>query len=175
MSEENDFRMGSIELLKIMMLVGAGIGIVSVFMQWFSFEFLILHFDYSGYNFFAKSFGAPDSGYFLYMPLIVLIASAAAVAFSVLSFWKYEKIAAAAGIILGVIIFIAVLLYVLYPETTMLIIDNVSGAGRLGPITLGDNLGPGVFSSLIAGIFLLVGGSVILLNRKLTAGPEKED
>ncbi|MCL2317592.1 MAG: hypothetical protein FWC44_01935 [Methanomassiliicoccaceae archaeon] len=174
-TEEEDLRKGSIELLKIMMVIGAGIGIVSVFLQWFHFQYVILNFDYSGYNFFAKSFGAPESGYFLYMPLVVLISSSAALVLSILSFRKYEKIAAAAGIILGLLIFAAVLLYVLYPETTMLIIDNVSGAGRIGPIKLGENLGPGVYSALVAGTFIFVGGLAILLNRHYESSHKKDE
>ena len=120
-----DLTRGSIDLFKIMMLTGAAIGIFSVFQLWISTGSGFTLIEYSGYELFTKAKVYPDEGYFLYLPLMVLILSAAAVGVSILSFTKHERIGAAAGSILGIMIVISTLLFVLYPESTMTLRNDV--------------------------------------------------
>jgi hypothetical protein len=176
--ESSDFARGSIDLLKIMMLTGAVIGIYSVFQLWFTKNWGLVSFESSGLDFFLKnnSYGGhayPDTGYFLYMPLAVLISSIIAIPVSVLSFTKHEKKGAAAGIAVGVIIVASVLLYSFYPETEMML-ANSKGI-IVGDILLRDSLGEGVYSALIGGLFLIIGGMVILINRRINPVTKKEE
>jgi len=176
--ENSDFAKGSIELLKILMLTGAIVGIFSVFQLWFASGEGFQHIEYSGIDFFLRNhtYGGrayPDTGYFLYMPLIVLVASVAAVFIAALSFTKHEKKSAVAGIIVGALIVAAVLLYILYPEREIWMVN--SAAIIAGPVLLRDSLGEGVYSAIIGGIFLIVGGLVILINRKVHPITEEEE
>jgi hypothetical protein len=175
--ESPDSARGSAELLKIMMLVGAVIGIISVFQPWFSTSFGSIRFDYSGLDFLLKSLnypeGYPGVGLFAYMPPIVLIASAAALVASVLTFTKHERKGAIAGTVLGAAILIPTLIYVFYPVSKIAITSPA--ADLIADIKLMDYLGAGVHFAAIAGIFLIIGGAVLLLYRKKGSGARENE
>ena len=155
-----------------MMLAGAIIGMVSVLMLWFSMDFILVRFDYSGLDFLLKSFDHPESypsvGYYAYMPWIVLAASAAAMVFSILSFTKHERKGAAAGTALGSVILAATFLYVFYPASRIAL--STPAADMIADIKLMNYLDAGVYCALIAGMLLVIGGIIILQTRK--DGPE---
>ncbi|MCL1978638.1 MAG: hypothetical protein FWG60_00540 [Methanomassiliicoccaceae archaeon] len=176
MSDEGpNFAQGSAELLKIMMLVGAALGIFSVFMLWFSMDFVLVQFKYTGPDFLLKSFDYPDTypgvGYYAYMPWIVLFASAAAVGTSLLSFTKHERKGAAAGAALGVAMLAATLLYVFYPLSKMVV--SAPGADLIAEIRLMKYLDAGVYCAVIAAVFLIVGGMIVFMIRKDGTGTQE--
>lgn len=170
--ESSNFSEGSVDLFKIMMLAGSVIGIASVFFVWFSEEYLIVQFNYTGYDFFMKTHGYPEEGYFIYMPLIVLIASAASVAVSALAFTKHLRKAAVAGIALGAVVLISAGLYIFYPLSKIWFSSD--GIDVFVPVKLMDYLGGGVFSAVLAGIFLCAGGIAILLLARGGIGAQKD-
>ncbi|MDR2699177.1 MAG: hypothetical protein LBB30_05845 [Candidatus Methanoplasma sp.] len=172
--ESSNFAVGSADLFKIIMLAGSIVGIVSVFLLWFSMEFVIVQFNYSGYDLFMKTHGYPDEGYFIYMPLIVLSASAASVIVSVTVFTKHELKAAAAGIALGAAVLISVILYILYPLSKIWV--SSPEADLIADMKLMDHMGGGAYSAIVAGIFLVAGSiSVLLLRRRTQASPEEDE
>ena len=175
--EESNFARGSIELLKILMLTGALVGIYSIFQLWFSANSGTMLFDYNGFDLFTKSSAFHGQGhYFVYLPLAVLISSAIAVVASVLSFTKHERMGAVAGIILGAVIVVVVLQYIYHPQSEMWVeSSNMPGSAMVTSIPLGDFLGEGIYSALIGGIFLVVGGLIILINRVIGAMSKKEE
>ena len=155
-------------LFKILMLTGAVIGVLSVFMSWFSIDYVFFRFDYAGYDFYLKSFDYPDNypgiGYYAYMPFIVLGSSILAAVFSVLSFFtRYEKKGAILATVLGMVMLVSTLLYVFYPESNI-VISN-SSAVIINEMRLLDHLGGGVYSAFIACMFLILGGILILVFR----------
>jgi hypothetical protein len=105
------------EILKIMTIAAAAVGVISVFMTWFSLDYVIIQFDYTGYEFFTKQHGYPDSGYFIYAPLVVLAASSAALISAVLSFVKHERKCSIGVLVTGLSVLISALLYAFYPES----------------------------------------------------------
>jgi hypothetical protein len=164
--EGHNIAEGSIEILKVMMLVGALVGIFSVSQFWFNLDFRFVQFDYTGYDFFMITHGQPDTGYFIYMPLAVIIVSVLAMIPSIMSFFsKYEKKGAIAGILMGVVILVAVLLFVFYPESQIWL--SGTNADYVGEIRLRDSLGSGIYAAVVSGIFLILGGAVILLHRRI--------
>jgi len=172
------FSSDQIELFKIIMLVGAVIGILSVFQSWFSMNFIVFSFDYAGYDFYLKSLDQPDSypdvGYYAYMPLIVLAAAVPAAAFSALSFFiRYEKKGVILATVLAVVMLVSTLIYVFYPESQM-VISNSSAVviNEMRPL---DYLGGGVYAAGIACTFLILGGTLIMLrHRKRGQEPKAE-
>ncbi|MDR3074659.1 MAG: hypothetical protein LBU30_01305 [Candidatus Methanoplasma sp.] len=168
--ECQDFTRGSADLLKIMMLTGAAVGIFSVFQPWFSLDYGIVQFGYTGYDLFTRHYTYPDSGYFIYAPLVVLAASALSVIPSVLSFTKHEMRGAAGGIVSGIVILTSVSLYILYPESEIRVSSQV--ADLIGYIKLMDHADAGVYSAIIGGIFLIVGGMTLILHRRIRSDNE---
>ncbi|MCL1810945.1 MAG: hypothetical protein FWG41_01815 [Methanomassiliicoccaceae archaeon] len=166
---------GSIELLKILMLTGAVVGIFSVFQPWFSMDFFVAQFDYNGFDFLLKSFdypeGYPGVGYYAYMPLIVLAASGIALAASLLTFTKRERKGAIAGIVLGAVMLVSTLLYIFYPLSKIVVSTPVVEV--IADMKLMNYLGGGVYCALIASVFLVIGGAVILM--KKTEEPAAEE
>jgi len=172
--EKPNFNAGSAELLKIMMLTGAIIGVISLFQLWLSMDYMIFGFDYAGYDFILKILNGNEGysmGYYAYMPLIVFAASVIAVITSVLAFTKREKFGAVAGIILGVIVLISALLYIFYPSSTIMVSNDV--AYLVGDFRLMDCLGVGVYSAVFAGIFLIIGGALVLVRRRAVPQDQK--
>jgi hypothetical protein len=171
--ESPEFSRGTVDLLKILMLTGAVIGIISVFRLWLDAGNYLFQFDYTGYDLFTKSKGYPDTGLFLYMPLAVLIASAAAIGTSILSFTRHEKIGAAAGMVLGAVVLTLTIFYVFYPESTMRLSSPT--ADMIAPIMMRDVFGEGIYSAVIASCFLIIGGLVILIHRKTRSRADDEE
>ena len=172
--DSSEFSRGSIDLLKVLMLTGAVVGIISIFQLWIGVDYIFLQFNYPGYELFLRSREYPDSGYFLYLPLLVFIGSAVSVVVSILTFTKHEKKCAAAGLALGVFILVSALLFVFYPESRIMLSDN-SGSYVSGVFLMREIIGEGTYSAIAAGIFLIVGGAVILINRKITSSKEEEE
>jgi len=173
-NESPNFAAGSVELLKIMMLTGAIIGIISLFQMWLSMDYLIFRFDYVGYDFFLKGLSGNEGysvGYYAYMPLVVFAASAASVIAAVLTFTKREKFGAAAGVIFGAVILTSTLLYIFYPRSTIMVSNDV--AYLVSDMRLMDYLGTGVYSAIFAGIFLILGGTLVLAHRKVASQDQK--
>jgi hypothetical protein len=172
--ESSNFAAGSADLFKVIMLAGSIVGIASVFLLWLSMEFVIVQFNYSGYDLFMKAHGYPDEGYFIYMPLIVLLASVVSVIVSVIVFTKHELKAAAAGTALGATVLISASLYILYPLSKIRL--SSTEADLIADINLMDHLGGGAYSAIAAGIFLVAGSiSVLLLRRRTQASPEEDE
>lgn len=180
-NEVSDFARGSMELLKILMLTGALVGVYSIFQLWFTMSSGMLQFDYTGLDFFARGGLFHGEGYsgatsFTYLPLAVFVLSLLAVPVSVLSFTKHERKSAVSGVIIGAVTVAAVLMYIFYPVSTMWFeSSNTPGSVMLTSIPLRDFLGEGVYSALIGGIFILTGGLVTLINRKIGALLKKEE
>ncbi len=172
-SDDQNFAAGSVDLLKIMMLTGAAIGIFSVFQLWFLDNYTFLPFEYTGFDFFMRNQPYPESGYFMYMPLVVLIAAAAAVIPALSTFVKREKEGAIAGASLGMVMLAAVVLYVTYPLTRL----RFSNAAMImeADIKLIDYIDAGVYSAITASVLLIVGGIVILLHRMAASRSKKEE
>jgi len=171
------FSLGSTGLFKRMMLIGSVLGVVSVFQYWFCLDYVILRFDYTGYDFYVKSLsypaGYPGIGHYAYMPLIVLAGSASAAIASLLTFTKHEKKGAIAGTCLGAAIFISTLVYVFYPESKIVI--STQSAVLINEMSLMDHLGPGVYSALIASAFLVLSGIIVLTHRKAVSDAQEEE
>jgi len=164
--EGQDSAQRSVDIFKVIMLTGAVIGIISVFLLWYAKDYGIFDISYTGYDFFTKSHGHPDEGYFIYMPLVVLLASALALAPFVFSFTAYEKKAAAAAAVIGAVILVAALLYVTYPESQMWLCTPDGGVNWINKIRLMDNPGAGIYCAMAAGLFLIAGGAGVLLRRR---------
>ncbi|MDR0309853.1 MAG: hypothetical protein LBH88_03760, partial [Candidatus Methanoplasma sp.] len=103
----------SADLLKIMMLTGSIIGMFSVFMAWVSLDVGIV-FENTGYELFTEGRGHAESGYFVYMPLAVLLMSILAMIPAALTFTRHRRKGAAAGAALGVAVLVSVIFYMLY-------------------------------------------------------------
>lgn len=166
--EGPNFATGSAELLKIMMLTGAIIGIISLFQTWFSMDHVMFRFDYTGYDLFLKSLSGNDGhpmGHYGYIPSVIFAVSVISVIVSVLAFTKREKSGAAAGICLGAVILISAFVYIFCRKSIIMVPDDV--AYLVGGVRLIDCLGIGVHSAIFAGIFLIIGGTLVLARRKV--------
>lgn len=162
--DDEKFATGSIDLLKIMMLTGAIVGVICVWQVWLSADIGITQFVYTGYDLFAGTQEHPDSGYFIYVPLVVLLISIAAVATSVLTFTKYERKGAVASTILGACMLASTLSYMLYPESRIWLAN--ADVIWVTDIRLMDYLDGGSYSALIASIFLILGGLIVFFSGK---------
>jgi len=165
------------DMLKVIMLAGAAIGLVSITLIWFTRDFTFFRFDYTGYDFYFKSVNYPATypkiGYYAYMPFIVLGASAVAVVASLIAFTKYEKIGVIAGAITGTAALVATILYIFYPPSKM--VFESSSIVSIDTIRLMDHLGLGVYSALIGSILLIAAGLAILYIRQAADSvPENE-
>lgn len=158
--DTSDLDIGSPDILKVLMLTGAVVGVISVFQVWLYAGFLSIEFSYTGYELFMKSHEYPNTGYFIYMPLVVLILSISAGIASLFVFTKHERKGAAAGTILGAGMVVATLLYMFYPTSTIWL----SGAKGIwiADIKVMDYLDAGAYSALIAGLFIIIGGAIVL-------------
>ncbi|MCL2032377.1 MAG: hypothetical protein FWG96_03805 [Methanomassiliicoccaceae archaeon] len=165
------------DLFKIMMLIGAVMGIGSVFLAWFSLDMLVARFEYNGFDFYLKGLDLPDgypsAGYYAYMPLAVFAAAAISVIPAALSFTKRGKNGAAAATVLGAVMLAATLLYIFYPMSKMALIS--SGADLIADIRLMDYLGAGVYLAVIASMLLIIGGAIVMLRNKADAGVQKSE
>ena len=172
--EGQDSAPRSVDIFKVIMLAGAVIGIVSVFLLWYSSDYSMFQLNYTGYDFFTKSHGHPDEGYFIYMPLVVLIASVLALVLSVLSFKAHEKKAAAAVAAAGAAALAAALLYATYPESFIWLSTPDETFNLIYDIKLMDNPGVGIYCAMAAGLFLIVGGAGALLRKKKQPDAQQE-
>lgn len=174
--EKSNFALGNFGLFKIVILTGAIIGMASLPQFWFSLDYVFTRFDYAGYDFFLKNLNSPGGyqgfGYYAYMPFAVFAASAAAIAASVLTFTKYEKNGAIAGVSLGMVMLVSTLLYVFYPKSKIAIYN--SAVSITSEIKLMDHLGSGVILAVAASILVIAGGVFILMQRRAAAGGLKE-
>ena len=170
--EKQTFGTDPSDLFRIVMLIGAVIGAVSLFQTWFSMDFVFFRIDYAGYDFYLRSLSYPSNfpsiGYYAYMPFAVFIASAAGVAVSALTFTKHWKKGAVAGFFLGCVIVISALLYVFYPVSEMAF--STPGFSIVWEIRLMDYLGSGAYSAVTAGILLLLGGLLLMVRKKAAPG-----
>ena len=165
----------SVDIFKIIILTGAVVGIISVFLLWYAKEYYSLfELNYTGFDFFTKSHGHPDEGYFIYMPLAVLVASALAFISSVLSFIVHDKKVAAAAAALGAVILTAALLYATYPESMMWLCNADGEYNLIHEIRLMDNPGVGIYCAMAAGLFLIVGGAGALLRGRKKQGAQQD-
>jgi hypothetical protein len=173
--EGPNFADGSVDLLKIMMLAGAAVGIISVFLVWFSWDPAAPWFNYTGYDLFMNAReNSPYSGLFSYMPLTILIASAVAAAASVLSFTKRERNGAIFGMVSGAAVLASALTYILYP-LSMIKITEPGGGYIITDIRPMDYMDAGPYSALVAGAFLILGGAAVLLRARTGAGDQEHD
>lgn len=165
--------------IKTIMLIGSLVGVLSVFLWWFNLDYSLAQFNNAGLDFLLDSSGYPESypkiGYYAYMPLVVLIASAAAAVVSViLNFANYERKAAASGAALGAVVLVSALLYVFYPMSKIAV--SASNAVLIADLKLSDHLDAGAYFAMIAGTVLILGGTLILLlQRKGNSGAERAE
>lgn len=165
---------GSKDILKILMLTGAIIGAVSIWQVWLSVgEGTMFQYIYSGYDLFTKRFGYPDTGYFIYMPLVVLLAAVPSIASSLLTFTKHERKSAVIGTFLGVVMLAASLLYIFYPESYIWLANDVSVWTT--DLRIRDHLEGGAYSALIGSMFLIIGGVSVSLKKDNDPLPISDD
>ncbi|MCL2510256.1 MAG: hypothetical protein FWF07_04165 [Methanomassiliicoccaceae archaeon] len=165
------------DMLKVIMLAGAAIGLVSITLIWFTQDFTLFRFDYTGYDFYLKSVNYPETypkiGYYAYMPFIVLGASAIGIIASLLAFTKHENKGVIAGVIMGTAVLVASILYIFYPPAKM--VFESSSILEIENIRLMDHLGMGVYSAIIASLLLIGGGlAILVLRRAAERVPENE-
>jgi hypothetical protein len=171
-NEEPKFTLGPVNLLAITMLIGAVIGMLSLFLAWFSTDFIIYHVDYAGYDFLlrGRDYPAtyPDLGYYAFMPLVVFAGAALALILSVHSLIKRNRKGIIPATVLGAVMFVCTVLYMTYPESLMVFSIGASSASiEFGAdIRLMEYLSAGVYSAMIGSILLMSGGIILTLYGK---------
>jgi len=172
------FVWGTMEKLKIMMLAGALMGVISLFLPWFSVYLFHTHFIYAGLDFYFKSHSIPPTypeiGYYAFMPWIVFAASAIVVVIVLVTLFIPNRKANLIATSLGPVAMFAVFLYLLYPKSLMTI--SASVYVLIVEYRLVEHLGYGVYVALIGGfVVLLAGLGIIMTDLKIQEEAEKEE
>ena len=177
-AKRKKFVWGTIEKLKIMMLAGALMGVISLFLPWFSIVLFHTNFVYAGLDFYFKSHSIPptypDIGYYAFMPWIVFAASAAVMVIALVMLFIPNRKANLLATSLGPVAMFAVFLYLLYPKTLMTI--SASVYVLIVEYRLVEHLGYGVYVALIGGFLVLLAGlGIIMIDFKLQDEMEKQE
>ena len=159
---------GPVRPLIILMMIGAIIGMLSVFFAWFTVEFLIFRISYAGHDFLLRSFDYPDPfrgvGYYAYVPFVIVAGSALAFFSLMFSLQSGSKKGAIFALVLGAVMLVSAVLYSTYPKSLMMFTS--ADANLVTEIRLMDHLDIGFYLAVIGSIILIVGGVIILLYTK---------
>jgi len=157
-----------VNILKIVILAGAVIGLLSLFLAWFSTEFLWYRIDYAGYDFYFKGLEHPPPypavGYYAYMPFVVFAAAAAAAVCAVFAIIRKNGRTAVLCLLLGIIMIVAVILYITFPESLM--VFSAGDVGLVTDIKLSEYLSAGFYFAAAGSILVISGGAALLLYGK---------
>jgi hypothetical protein len=155
MGQFTDAKVGPLSIAQVLILIGAIIGIISVFLTWWSFDWIIQTTSYSGWDFAFN--GNINTGDFQkYCPLIAWIFAIIAIIAAALPMIAADKIQPKVA---GIITLICGLL--------MIIFSVVWGTWAVGG---GDNMFKnaqyGVWLMIVGGVVILIGGILPMLDKQ---------
>jgi hypothetical protein len=112
-------------------IIGGLLGILSVFLAWIDFGGL---FTMSGWEIIQNSIESPslstlEDDYFKWMPLVVLIFGALGLLLGISAIAKPNKVAGGGAAFCGILMIIAVIVYMMYSIAPNVILMEYSGIG----------------------------------------------
>jgi len=128
----------------LIVIIGAIIGIASVFITWYSVSDFGFTYSMTGWDIYSqgKDF---NGGYFIWMPLLTLIFSVIALLSGLVYFAVRQKAINLISILFGILIIVAAILYATYSS------DGDS---------LYNYLGIGVYLAIISGLLVIISGAL---------------
>jgi len=134
-------------IFSLIVIIGAIIGIVSVFIAWFSVTDFGFTMSLTGWDICSRSNGFGSGEYVVWMPLVALIFSVVALLSGLVYLVVKQKVICVVSIVSGILIIVAAILFISY-----------SSYG----VHMWDYLGIGTYLAIISGLLVIIFGALAL-------------